>query len=214
MASRGEWPDGFSHLPLHFDAPAQAALVAEVARAVEAAPFFQPRMPGSGTPTSVVMSNFGPLGWVASRSGYRYQETHPDTGAPWPAMPRGLLELWRDVTDWPDPPQCCLINWYREDRDARMGYHVDADEEAADAPIVSVSLGDAATYRLGNLTRGGRTLGVMLLSGDVVVLAGESRRRFHAVTKVDWGSSALLPGAAFPGGGRLNLTLRRVTRAR
>ena len=179
--------------------------------ALDAAPFFQPRMPRTGTPTSVVMSNMGTLGWVSDKDrGYRYRPMHPKTGAPWPAMPEALLDLWREVTDWPDAPECCLVNWYAPHRDARMGYHVDADEEAVNAPIVSVSLGDAATYRVGGEARGGATAGVKLLSGDVVVMAGPARRCHHAVTKVFWNSSALLPQSHFPGGGRLNLTLRRV----
>ena len=183
----------------------------DVCAALDAAPFYQPRMPRMGTPTSVVMSNLGELGWVSSRDeGYRYQPTHPETGKPWPAMPEALLKLWRDVTDWPDLPECCLVNWYAPHRNARMGYHVDADEEAVNAPIVSVSLGDPATYRVGGPERGGPTQGVKLLSGDVVVMAGQARRCHHAVTKVFWHDSALLPQSHFPGGGRLNLTLRRV----
>ena len=201
------FPPGFAHHPHHFGPLQQAALIAAVQDAAKAAPFFQPRMPGTGQPTSVVMTNFGPLGWVATQEGYRYEPAHPMTGNPWPAIPQTLLDLWADVTDYPAPPECCLVNWYREDRNARMGYHIDADEDARDAPIVSVSLGDPATYRLGNTTRGGKTIGLKLLSGDVVVLEGESRHRHHAVTKVFWGESALVPK-----GGRINLTLRRVTR--
>lgn len=200
------FPPGFSHHPFYFDAAQQAALIEQIRDGVATAPFFQPRMPGTGQPTSVVMSNFGPLGWVAGKDGYRYQPTHPITQKPWPALPQTLLDLWDDLTDYPHPPECCLINWYRQDRDARMGYHIDNDEAAVGAPIVSVSLGDPATYRLGNHERGGKTLGLKLMSGDIVVLAGESRRRFHAVTKIFWGESALVPN-----GGRINLTLRRVT---
>lgn len=211
MTDKG-WPDGFSHHPLHFGPEQQADLVDCVRKAVRTAPFFQPRMPGSGTPTSVVMTNFGPLGWVASREGYRYRSRHPDTHRPWPAMPPMLLDAWRALTGYSAPPECGLVNWYREDRDARMGYHIDADEDARDAPILSISLGDPATYRLGNTTRGGKTRGLKLMSGDALVLAGPARRRYHAVTKVFWGESALVSTHGFPPGGRMNLTLRRVTR--
>ena len=208
-------PPGLSPLPLYLAPREQAELVEAVVAALPRAPFFQPRMPRTGAPTSVVMTNFGPLGWVSDREGgYRYQATHPDTGAPWPALPSRLLRLWREVTDWPQDPECCLVNWYRPvsvtGKPATMGAHVDNDEHAVGAPIVGVSLGDSATFRLGGLARGGKTLGVGLGSGDVVVMAGEARRRYHAVSGVDYGSSALLPEAHFPGGGRLNLTLRRV----
>ena len=206
------YPEGFSHHSRILDLPAQAALVRAVADALPATPFFQPRMPRTGTPTSVVMLNFGPLGWVSSRrEGYRYQPLHPDTREPWRPIPRIMLDLWERLTDWPAPPECCLVNWYRPSRAARMGPHVDRDEAAADAPILGVSLGDTATFRLGNLARGGRTIPVELRSGDAVVMAGPSRRRHHAVSRVAYGTSALLPEGHFPGGGRLNLTLRRVT---
>ncbi|MGB6231290.1 MAG: alpha-ketoglutarate-dependent dioxygenase AlkB [Litorimonas sp.] len=205
------FPPGFAHHPLYFDPGQQAALIDAVAAGVRQAPFFQPTMPRTGAPLSVVMSNFGPLGWVADRAGgYRYQDTHPVTGAPWSPMPEQLTELWRDVTDWPDPPDACLINWYRAEADggrgAKMGYHVDRDEAEPNAPVVSVSLGDPALYRIGGAMRGGPTQGVKLFSGDVVVLADEARRCHHAVTKVFYGESALVPK-----GGRINLTMRRAT---
>lgn len=206
------FPSGFVHAPLYFAPDAQAALIAEIRAGVVQAPFFQPTMPRTGAPLSVVMSNFGPLGWVTDKDGgYRYQDTHPKTGAPWPAMPPMLMDLWQAVTDWPDPPEACLINWYREDanggRGAAMGYHVDRDEYDLNAPVVSVSLGDPALYRIGAPERGGPTSGVKLMSGDVVVLAGEARRCHHAVTKVYYGQSALVPK-----GGRINLTMRVVGR--
>ncbi|MGB3457452.1 MAG: alpha-ketoglutarate-dependent dioxygenase AlkB [Litorimonas sp.] len=204
------FPPGFSHHPLYFDPGEQAALIGEIRDAVASAPFFQPTMPRTGAPLSVVMSNFGPLGWVTDRQGgYRYQPRHPGTGAPWPPLPDRLLALWHAVTDWPEPPEACLINWYRADADggrgAKMGYHVDRDERDLNAPVVSVSLGDPALYRIGGVTRGGPTQGLKLFSGDVVVLAGEARRCHHAVTKVHYGDSALVPK-----GGRINLTMRVV----
>jgi DNA oxidative demethylase len=53
------------------------------------------------------------------------------------------------------PPQACLVNLYRDS--AKMGLHVDAAEKVCNAPVVSVSLGDTAIFRLGNATRGGKT---------------------------------------------------------
>lgn len=91
-----------------------------------------------------------------------------------------------------------------------MGLHQDRDEDDRDAPVVSMSLGDACRFRIGNTTRGGRTTSLRLESGDVVVLGGPSRLRFHGVDRIHAGTSDLL--AAWPGGGRLNLTLRRVTK--
>ena len=198
------FPPGFAHYPGYFPPELQAALVDAVREGVKQAPFFQPRMPRTGRPLSVVMSNFGTLGWVTDREGgYRYQPHHPKTGSAWAPIPQALLGLWRDVTDWPDLPECCLINWYREG--SRMGMHVDRDEYELRAPVVSVSLGDDAMFRIGGTTRGGRTAGLRLLSGDVVVMAGEARRCHHGVSRIYSGTSALIPK-----GGRINLTMRVV----
>ena len=201
-------PDGFRYLPERFDRAAQAALLEEVLGAIEAAdaPFHRGTMPRTGAPLSVEMTNLGPLGWVTDKErGYRYEPAHPVTGRVWPAMPDALLALWEEVADYPAPPEACLVNLYREG--ARMGLHVDWDEEATDAPVVSVSLGDDALFRLGGPARRDSTRSMRLRSGDVVVLGGEARRRHHGVDRIYPGTSRLVPG-----GGRINLTLRRVTR--
>ena len=196
---------------MHVSPPEQAALVESVVAGLGQAPLFRPAMPRTGAPLSVMMSNFGPLGWVTDRDGgYRYQAHHPVTGAPWPPPPDRLLALWREVTDWPDLPECCLINWYG--KGAKMGAHVDRDEYDLRAPVVSVSLGDPAMFRMGRLARGGPTTGLKLHSGDVVVMAGEARQCHHAVSRIYHGETALLPEGYFPGGGRLNLTMRVVGR--
>ncbi len=198
------FPPGFAHYPLYFDAAQQAELIAAVREGVKGAPFFVPRMPRTGTPMSVVMSNFGELGWVTDKErGYRYDPTHPVSGNPWPAMPKLLMDLWDDVTGYPVQPEACLINWYRDG--SKMGAHIDNDEQDAKAPVVSISLGDPAIFRMGGPKRGGPTKGLKLFSGDVVVMAGESRFCYHSVSKVFYGESALVPK-----GGRINLTMRRV----
>ena len=196
-------PEGFRHLPGHLDRPAQAALLAEVLAAVAGSGWFRPVMPRSGRPLSVRMGNLGPLGWVADRRGYRYQRTHPDSGRPWPPMPAALLALWDAVTGWPAPPEACLVNLYQGT--ARMGLHQDRDEADLAAPVLSVSLGDTARFRLGGTARGGPTRTLALASGDVAVLGGAARLCFHGVDRILAGTSDLVPG-----GGRINLTLRRV----
>jgi len=169
-----EFPQGFAHYPGYFSPQEQHSLIAAVKSGVERAPFFIPRMPRTGQPLSVVMSNFGPLGWVTDKeNGYRYQSAHPKTQQDWPAMPKRLLDMWDALTAYPCPPEACLINWYREGN--KMGAHIDNDEQDARAPVVSVSLGDPAMFRIGGPKRGGRTQGIKLFSGDVVVMGGESR---------------------------------------
>jgi alkylated DNA repair protein (DNA oxidative demethylase) len=183
----------------------QKALLADVLARIETAPFYRATMPKTGHPMSVEMTNFGPLGWVSDRDGgYRYQATHPFTGEAWPAIPEMLLSLWNEVTDYAAPPEACLVNLYRGE--ARMGLHQDRDEQALEAPVLSVSLGDEALFRIGGETRKGPTRSVALNSGDVLVFGGPARMAFHGIDRLRAGTSTLIPG-----GGRINLTLRRVT---
>jgi len=203
------YPQGFKHYPLYFSLAEQQALIEAVKAGVKQAPFYQPTMPRTGAPLSVVMSNFGSLGWVTDQEkGYRYDPVHPKTGQPWPGLPERLGELWDMVTDCPVRPEACLINWYKEHKGSKMGMHVDNDENDLRAPVVSVSLGDPAMFRIGGPKRGGPTSGLKLFSGDVVVMAGEARLCYHGVSKVFYGESALVPK-----GGRINLTMRRVNEA-
>lgn len=153
----------------------------------------------------VRMSNCGVLGWVTDKEGgYRYQATHPETGEPWPPIPEPLLELWRSVAGVDYFPEACLINFY--DDKSRMGLHQDRDEKKLDAPVVSVSLGDSCLFRIGGSNRKDPTRSFRLESGDVLVLGGASRLCFHGVDRTYPGTSSLLKS-----GGRINLTLRRVT---
>jgi len=186
------------------DRQAQLQLRDAIAAVIAAAPLFRPEMPRTGKPFSVRMTNCGPLGWVSDRAGYRYQPLHPVTGDPWPSIPPRLLDLWSEVADYPHPPEACLVNVY--DAPARLGLHRDEDEADFAAPVVSVSLGDSCQFRLGGLSRGDPTRSMRLDSGDVVVLGGTARLAFHGVDRILAGSSTLLPE-----GGRINLTLRRVT---
>jgi alkylated DNA repair protein (DNA oxidative demethylase) len=196
---------GFGFWPQRLDADAQARLVAEVLGLAAQAPFHRPVTPG-GRPMSVEMTALGPLGWVTDASGYRYSPVHPVTGWPWPPIPAALLQLWSELADAGTTPDCCLVNLYRGN--ARMGLHQDRDEADFGFPVLSVSLGDTAVFRIGGTRRGGPTRSLRLASGDVCVLAGEARLAFHGIDRVLAGSSRLVPG-----GGRINLTLRRAAPA-
>lgn len=185
----------------YLSAEAQRTLLGAVRGVVAAAPLFRPDTP-YGKPMSVRMTAAGPYGWYSDKSGYRYTTVHP-SGQPWPAIPGSVLDLWHDVTGLDRQPECCLVNYYAPD--ARMGMHQDRDEADMQWPVVSVSLGDDGLFRMGNVTRGGKTESVWVKSGDVVVMGGEARLAFHGVDRIRPGSSRLLPK-----GGRLNLTLRVV----
>lgn len=200
--------EGLAIRPGLIDLPAQRALVSELRAAETDAPFFVPRMPRSGKPFSVRMTNLGSLGWVSDRDGgYRYQATHPGTGKPWPPIPEPVMAVWREVCGYRHPPEACLVNYYAPG--AKMGLHQDRDEEDFDAPVVSISLGDACRFRVGGAKRSDPTTSVRLSSGDVVVLGGDARLAFHGVDRIYPGTSTLLTDW-FPQGGRINLTLRRV----
>ena len=194
---------GFRFFPAVIDPAGQAALVEAVLAAAEIAPFYRPITPG-GKAMSVRQTSFGPLGWTTDRAGYRYEPHHPDTGAPWPTMPAALREIWDAYAQADRPPDSCLVNLY--DGEARMGLHQDADEADFSVPVLSISLGDTAVFRLGGPRRGDPTRTIRLASGDVCVLGGEARRAYHGVDRILAGSSRLIPG-----GGRINLTLRRAS---
>jgi alkylated DNA repair protein (DNA oxidative demethylase) len=191
--------------PGYLDAAAQRQLAADVRDIFACAPLFTPRMPKSGRPFTVRMSNCGPLGWVSDERGYRYQPTHPETGKPWPPMPQALLALWDDLAGYAASPEACLINYYGAG--AKMGLHQDRDETDFAAPVVSLSLGDSCLFRVGGRKRSDPTRSFRLTSGDALVLGGSARLAFHGVDRIEPGTSTLLPQA-----GRINLTLRRVTR--
>ncbi|QKV19808.1 alpha-ketoglutarate-dependent dioxygenase AlkB family protein [Oricola thermophila] len=199
-------PKGVRHIPGCLSPDAQRALIEEIRDIVKQSPLYTPTMPRTGKPMSVRMTNCGTLGWVTDREhGYRYQETHPGTGKPWPPIPQALLDIWADHSGYPHPPEACLVNFY--DDKAKMGLHQDRDEEDLDAPVLSVSLGDECLFRIGETKRSGRTVSFRLASGDVLVLGGEGRLCFHGVDRIYPATSTLLKH-----GGRINLTLRRVTR--
>ena len=186
------------------DQQAQQKLVDELRLIVDKAPLFRPRMPRSGRPFSVKMTNCGSLGWVSdAERGYRYQAAHPETGEDWPAIPLIAIQAWTDLGGYHKPPEACLVNFYEPS--ARMGLHQDRDELNLNAPVVSLSLGDSCMFRVGGNARSNATRSFKLTSGDALVIGGPSRLAFHGVDRLLPGTSTLLPK-----GGRINLTLRRV----
>ncbi|MEF2553387.1 alpha-ketoglutarate-dependent dioxygenase AlkB [Aurantimonas sp. A2-1-M11] len=199
-------PKGIRHIPGHLSCDERVALVDVMREVVAAAPLYRPQMPRTGKPLSVRMTNCGELGWVTDRAGYRYQPAHPVIGKPWPAIPPKLLDIWEELAAFDHPPQACLVNFYEDT--AKMGLHQDRDETDLSAPVVSISLGDDCLFRVGETTRGGRTTSLRLHSGDVVVLGGEGRLAYHGVDRIYPATSTLLKK-----GGRISLTLRRVTPA-
>ncbi|CAN2532237.1 Alpha-ketoglutarate-dependent+dioxygenase+AlkB [Methylocapsa aurea] len=194
----------------YFDEAAQRALLRELESVIAAAPLLTPTMPRSGLPFSVRTTNCGPLGWLSDQArGYHYEARHPETGEPWPPMPRMLLDAWEKLADYPHPPEACLVNFYAPE--ARMGPHQDRDEADFSAPILSVSLGADCRFRLGGVKRSDSSRVFALSSGDVLTLGGPARLRFHGVDRLLPELAPKLSSPLFAAGGRINLTLRRVT---
>lgn len=170
------------------------------------APMYTPTVRG-GKPMSVGMLCLG-RHWNAQR--YAYEATRSDFDhQPAPPIPASFASLARSAAaeaGYRFEPDICIVNFYGET--SRMGVHQDKDEDdaalAAGIPIVSVSLGDTARFVIGGLTRREPTRPLMLQSGDVLVMGGPSRLRFHGVTRI-------LPGTApeGTGPGRFNLTFRQ-----
>ncbi|MEM7470572.1 MAG: alpha-ketoglutarate-dependent dioxygenase AlkB [Pseudomonadota bacterium] len=189
----------FKIYPEFLTLPEQKSLVEELRVAAAETPPFQPILRG-GKRMSVKITSFGERGWLADGRGYVYAAHHPN-GKPWPPIPASVLRIWTAVSGVARLPDSCLMNYYAEN--TKMGMHQDKDEAGFDWPVVSVSLGDEALFRMGNVARGGKTESIWLRSGDVVVMGGSARLAHHGIDRIKFGTSALLKQ-----GGRLNLTLR------
>ena len=181
------------------------ALLEEVARIAQAAPFRHLVTPGGYT-MSVAMTNCGRVGWVSDRTGYRYDAADPDSGAPWPAMPTAFLDLAARAAAEGGfaqyDPDACLINRYVAG--AKLSLHRDRDEKDAWAPIVSVSLGLPIVFLWGGKRRSDPERRLRLENGDVAVWGGPARFVYHGVAPLNDGHHPLT------GPARINLTFRKV----
>jgi DNA alkylation damage repair protein AlkB len=171
-----------------------------------AVPMYKPIVRG-GRAMSVGMLCLG-RHWNALT--YRYEKARTDfDGLEVPPIPPELQAIAVAASaraGFAMHPDICIMNFY--DHDSRMGVHQDKDESResleAGVPIVSVSIGDTARFVVGGLSRKDPMRPIMLHSGDIIVMGGPSRLRFHGVTRI-------LPGTApeGTGPGRFNLTFRK-----
>jgi len=180
----------------------EKAFLEGVAEIAARAPFRHLVTPG-GYRMSVAMTNCGALGWVSDRTGYRYDANDPESGGRWPRMPDDFARLAGEAAAQAGfgsfVPDACLINRYEPG--AKLSLHQDEGDPAA--PIVSVSFGVAAVFLLGGLKRSDRAERILLEHGDVVVLGGEARMRFHGVLPLKRQFHPLT------GEQRINLTFRK-----
>lgn len=201
-------PEGARLFRGRLSVPEQLAILNDVAAVIEEAPPFRPQMP-TGPYMINTLTNCGPLGWLSDKRGYRYEATHPVTAKPWPPIPSVVLAVAKQAaadTGYAFEPDACLVNIYAAD--GRLSLHRDYDEADFAWPIVSLSFGNDADFQLGGPARSGPTTTFTLTSGDVFVLAGPSRLRYHGVKRIRPGTSPITH-EVLPEGGRINLTLRR-----
>jgi len=179
-------------------------IVRELDAIFAASPLRHMVTPG-GFRMSVALTNCGTLGWTTDERGYRYTRLDPQTGQPWPALPKTFRQLALTAAGAAGfqgfEPDACLINRYQPG--ARMSLHQDKNERDFDAPIVSVSLGIPAIFLFGGLQRSDRAQRVALQHGDVAVWGGPDRLRYHGVAALKDNTHPLL------GATRINLTFRR-----
>jgi DNA oxidative demethylase len=184
-------------------------LLQDIALLIQAAPLRHMQVPG-GKRMSVATSNCGTWGWTSDTSGYRYAAMDPLSGKPWPAMPARWLALAHRAAASAGferfEPDACLINSYAAG--AQLGLHQDRDEADARWPIVSVSIGAAATFLWGGAKRSDKVHRLPLNDGDVLVWGGPVRLNYHGVAGVAQSSvtANLIHNTA-----RFNLTFRKAT---
>jgi alkylated DNA repair protein (DNA oxidative demethylase) len=199
-----EWlRDGVALLPGFADSAALLPLIRQVAAV---APFRHLVTPG-GHRMSVAMTNCGDVGWTSEPSGYRYAARDPVTGQAWPAMPGVFMALATSAAAKAGfsgaRPDACLINRYSPG--SALSLHQDRDERDMRWPIVSVSIGVAATFVMGGLQRGDPTTSLTLRDGDVLVWGGAARGMFHGIRRLHAETHPLT------GADRFNITFRRAT---
>ena len=186
-----------------FAASNMPEIVTAVAQVIKQSPFRHMQTAGGYT-MSAALSSCGKVGWVSDHAGYRYSTIDPQTGLPWPEMPKALYNFAQKAAAEAGyehfQPDACLINQYTVG--AKMSLHQDSNEKNFNAPVVSISLGLPATFLFGGLQRSDKTTKVPLTHGDVVVWGGESRLNFHGINPIKAGCHPRL------GERRINITFR------
>ena len=168
-----------------------------------------PVMP-SGLKFHCSQTSCGKVGWLSDRKGYRYSPINPVTNQPFAAMPTELIEIAQTlaklVGESDYQPETCLINFYPANGKSKLGLHQDNTEQNLKPCIISISLGDDCSFVVGsNRSRKDPLEGILLRSGDVLILHGDSRLAYHGVQRILPKTSKLLKN-----NGRLNLTIRQV----
>ncbi len=211
---------GVAHLPGWLPVADQRRLVdqaRQIARSVTGTPLAMQRLSvGTGWTSAHILSvgrhwTTRPYRYVSELDGVKV----PPVPAAYGELARAALvaaaSVARELEPWADGSfraEAALINYYPPG--SSMGLHVDANE-VSEAPVVSLSIGDEAVFRMGNTAGRSRPWSdVTLMSGDLVVFGGSARRAYHGVTEVRDGTAP--PGCGLREGraGRINITIRQV----
>ncbi|MBW4514607.1 MAG: alpha-ketoglutarate-dependent dioxygenase AlkB [Timaviella obliquedivisa GSE-PSE-MK23-08B] len=194
---------GVIHLPNFLLLSEQSELVVALRKWTEGG-WYTPAMPNGVSmvhPLACLGYRWKPYGYFAARS----------------PLPGELINLAvlaltqaRSEEYLPYFPQTAIVNFFPVG--ASLGMHQDRSEAEEliqqGRPIVTLSLGDSAIFRLGNINdKGLPWQDIELRSGDALIMAGYSRLAYHGVMKI-------LPGTA-PADldmktGRISVTLREV----
>ncbi|MER2511210.1 MAG: DNA oxidative demethylase AlkB [Nitrosomonas ureae] len=187
-----------------FACPYETKILSALENVIALAPLRHMTTP-AGYRMSVAMTSCGQFGWVAERTGYRYDAHDPESGKPWPSMPEVFMALAQSAAKKAGynvfRPTACLINRYEPS--AKLSLHQDKDELDLTVPIVSVSLGLPAIFLFGGVKRSDSIRKIPLVNGDIVVWGGASRLAYHGILPLRPGSHPLL------GNQRINLTFRK-----
>lgn len=193
------------HLPQYFSPEQQIELLQIARQVAKHSPLFTPTMK-NGAAFRYQNTSCGEQGWISDRLGYRYSKLHPN-GKPWYPMPDRIRDLAMELAalagEIDYKPQTCLINYYKGN--GKLGLHQDNSESNLEPCLISISLGDTATFLLGGCKQSDPIKEIELKSGDCLILASEQRLAFHGIKQVIPGTSNLLKN-----GGRLNLTIRQI----
>ncbi|KAJ8683471.1 hypothetical protein QAD02_019263 [Eretmocerus hayati] len=139
-------------------------------------------------------------------------------------MPKELVALTRyfaEVLGFNDfRAEAAIVNYYR--MNSTLAGHTDHSEPYLEAPLFSISFGQTAIFLIGGHNREDPADAIFLRSGDVIVMSGDSRLRYHGVPKILLDDSTVWDSECYPNKedwsraqsyisqARINLNIRQV----
>lgn len=93
-----------------------------------------------------------------------------------------LITVFANVMDYKDyKSEAAIINFYHIG--TTLSAHTD-HSEICDAPLFSISFGQSAIFLIGGTAKDDDAVPILLSSGDVLIMSGESRFNYHAVPRI------------------------------